>query len=109
MRSIVAPLARRRSSSERKCSSARTGFATSRNPSSSRPVSLRPKRPRFADNRRARRKFETADPIDREMSVQKRNATAAVIGAGDYIGAEIAKKFALEGFTVFAGRRNVDK
>ena len=30
----------------------------------------------------------------------------AVIGAGDYIGAEIAKKFAAEGFTVFAGRRN---
>ncbi|HMM92775.1 SDR family NAD(P)-dependent oxidoreductase, partial [Bradyrhizobium sp.] len=39
----------------------------------------------------------------------KRNATAAIIGAGDYIGAEIAKKFAAEGFTVFAGRRNGDK
>src|ERR1700722_1244893 len=39
-------------------------------------------------------------------SMQKRNATAAVIGAGDYIGAEIAKKFAAEGFTVFAGRRD---
>ena len=39
----------------------------------------------------------------------KRNATVAVIGAGDYIGAEIAKKFAAEGFTVFAGRRNGDK
>ena len=39
----------------------------------------------------------------------KRNATAAVIGAGDYIGAEIAKKFAAEGFSVFAGRRNGDK
>jgi NAD(P)-dependent dehydrogenase (short-subunit alcohol dehydrogenase family) len=38
--------------------------------------------------------------------MQKRNATAAVIGAGDYIGAEIAKKFAGEGFTVFAGRRD---
>ncbi len=38
--------------------------------------------------------------------MQKRNATVAVIGAGDYIGGEIAKKFALEGFTVFAGRRN---
>jgi NAD(P)-dependent dehydrogenase (short-subunit alcohol dehydrogenase family) len=38
-----------------------------------------------------------------------RNATVAVIGAGDYIGAEIAKKFAAEGFTVFAGRRNGDK
>src|SRR3954469_22672198 len=41
--------------------------------------------------------------------MQKRNATAAVIGAGDYIGAEIAKKFAAEGFTVFAGRRNGEK
>jgi NAD(P)-dependent dehydrogenase (short-subunit alcohol dehydrogenase family) len=41
--------------------------------------------------------------------VHIRNATAAVIGAGDYIGAAIAKKFATEGFTVFAGRRNVDK
>ena len=30
--------------------------------------------------------------------MQKRNATVAVIGAGDYIGAEIAKKFAAEGF-----------
>ena len=38
--------------------------------------------------------------------MQKRNATAAVIGAGDYIRAEIAKKFAAEGFTVFAGRRD---
>src|SRR5215813_7708381 len=38
-----------------------------------------------------------------------RNATAAVIGAGDFIGAAIAKKFAVEGFTVFAGRRNGDK
>lgn len=41
--------------------------------------------------------------------MQKRNATCAVIGAGDYIGAEIAKKFAAEGFTVFAGRRNGEK
>lgn len=39
----------------------------------------------------------------------QRNATAAVIGAGDYIGAAIAKKFASEGFTVFAGRRNGEK
>ena len=38
--------------------------------------------------------------------MQKRNATCAVIGAGDYIGGEIAKKFAAEGFTVFAGRRD---
>ncbi|MBN9486510.1 MAG: SDR family oxidoreductase [Alphaproteobacteria bacterium] len=38
-----------------------------------------------------------------------RQATAAVIGAGDFIGAAIARKFAAEGFTVFAGRRNGDK
>ena len=41
--------------------------------------------------------------------MQQRNATVAVIGAGDYIGAESVKKFASEGFTVFAGRRNGDK
>ena len=39
----------------------------------------------------------------------KRNATAAIIGAGDYIGAEIAKRFAAGGFSIFAGRRNGDK
>src|SRR6201996_5557575 len=38
-----------------------------------------------------------------------RNATAAIIGAGDYIGSAIAKKFAAEGYTVFAGRRTADK
>jgi len=38
-----------------------------------------------------------------------RNQTVAVIGAGDYIGSEIAKKFATEGFSVFVGRRNGDK
>lgn len=37
--------------------------------------------------------------------MEKRNATVAVIGAGDFIGGEIAKKFAAEGFTVFVGRR----
>src|SRR6478736_1474919 len=41
--------------------------------------------------------------------MQKRNATVAVVGAGDYIGAEIAKKFGAEGFAVFAGRRNGEK
>lgn len=41
--------------------------------------------------------------------MQKRNATVAVIGAGDFIGSEIAKKFASEGFTVFVGRRNGEK
>ena len=43
------------------------------------------------------------------LHMEKRNATVAVIGAGDYIGGEIAKKFAAEGFTVFAGRRNGEK
>lgn len=38
-----------------------------------------------------------------------RNATAAVIGAGDFIGAAIARKFAAQGFTAFVGRRNGDK
>ena len=41
--------------------------------------------------------------------MEKRNASVAVIGAGDYIGAEIAKKFAAEGFVVFAGRRDGEK
>jgi NAD(P)-dependent dehydrogenase (short-subunit alcohol dehydrogenase family) len=41
--------------------------------------------------------------------LEQRNASAAVIGAGDFIGAAIAKKFAAEGFTVFAGRRHGDK
>src|SRR5262249_25164266 len=43
------------------------------------------------------------------FSVEHRNATAAVIGAGDYIGAAIAKKFAAAGFTICAGRRKGDK
>jgi NAD(P)-dependent dehydrogenase (short-subunit alcohol dehydrogenase family) len=38
-----------------------------------------------------------------------RNATAAVVGAGDFIGAAIAKRFATEGYTVFAGRRTAEK
>ncbi len=39
----------------------------------------------------------------------RRNATAAVIGAGDFIGSAIAKRFAREGYTVFAGRRSAEK
>ena len=38
-----------------------------------------------------------------------RNSSVAVIGAGDYIGAAIARKFAAEGFTVFAGRGHGEK
>jgi hypothetical protein len=41
--------------------------------------------------------------------MQARNATAAVIGAGDFIGSAIARKFASQGYTVFAGRRTADK
>jgi NAD(P)-dependent dehydrogenase (short-subunit alcohol dehydrogenase family) len=41
--------------------------------------------------------------------MEHKNMTAAVIGAGDFIGSAIARKFASEGFTVFAGRRNGEK
>ena len=41
--------------------------------------------------------------------MERRHASAAVIGAGDFIGSAIARKFASEGFTVFAGRRNGDR
>ena len=43
------------------------------------------------------------------MTVSRRNATVAIIGAGDFIGSAIAKRFAAEGYTIFAGRRSVDK
>ncbi len=38
-----------------------------------------------------------------------RNATCAIVGAGDFIGSAIARKFAAEGYTVFAGRRSAEK
>jgi hypothetical protein len=41
--------------------------------------------------------------------VSKPNASAAVVGAGDFIGAAIAKRFAAEGYRVHGGRRNGDK
>src|ERR1700735_2344602 len=41
--------------------------------------------------------------------MERRRATVAVIGAGDFIGGAIARKFAAEGFSVFAGRRNGEK
>ena len=44
-----------------------------------------------------------------DTAAGKRHATAAIIGAGDYIGAEIARRFAAEGFIVVMGRRNGDK
>lgn len=42
------------------------------------------------------------------MSIGKA-ASVAVIGAGDYIGAAIARRFAAEGYLVVAGRRTADK
>lgn len=44
-----------------------------------------------------------------ESQPERRNATVAVIGAGDFIGAAIARRFASAGFTVYAGRRNGEK
>ena len=43
------------------------------------------------------------------MAGNARHATAAIIGAGDYIGAAIARRFATEGFIVVMGRRNGEK
>ena len=40
---------------------------------------------------------------------QQRHATAVVVGAGDYIGSAIAKRFAAEGYVVVAGRRHGEK
>ena len=47
--------------------------------------------------------------IEEEGLMERRIATAAVIGAGDFIGNAIARRFAAEGFTVFAGRRNGER
>src|SRR5271154_7121872 len=41
--------------------------------------------------------------------MSKCTASVAVIGAGDYIGGAIARRFAREGYHVFAGRRNGEK
>ncbi len=41
--------------------------------------------------------------------MEPRHASVAVIGAGDYIGAAIATRFAREGYLVFAGRRGGEK
>jgi NAD(P)-dependent dehydrogenase (short-subunit alcohol dehydrogenase family) len=40
---------------------------------------------------------------------EPRNASVAIVGAGDYIGAAIARRFAREGYLVHAGRRNGEK
>lgn len=39
----------------------------------------------------------------------RRNATCAIVGAGDYIGSAIARKFAAEGYDVVVGRRTAEK
>src|SRR5436305_15031244 len=54
-----------------------------------------------------RRRVCCSARMERDMG--RRNASVAVIGAGDYIGAAIARKFAGEGFVVFAGRRDGEK
>src|ERR1700678_709144 len=41
--------------------------------------------------------------------MESRHATVAVIGAGDYIGGAIAKRFAAEGLTACVGRRKGEK
>jgi len=39
----------------------------------------------------------------------QRHASVAIVGAGDHIGAAIARRFAREGYLVHAGRRNGEK
>jgi hypothetical protein len=39
----------------------------------------------------------------------QRDASVAIVGAGDHIGAAIARRFAREGYLVHAGRRNGEK
>lgn len=39
----------------------------------------------------------------------ERNASVAIVGAGDFIGAAIARRFAAEGYRVHGGRRQGDK
>lgn len=41
--------------------------------------------------------------------IEPRPASVAVVGAGDYIGAAIVRRFAREGYLVHAGRRHGDK
>lgn len=41
--------------------------------------------------------------------MEGRNASVAIVGTGDYIGAAIARRFAAEGYAVHGGRRNGDR
>ena len=43
------------------------------------------------------------------MSNEPPRGTVAIVGAGDYIGSAIARRFAAGGYTVVAGRRNGEK
>jgi len=42
-------------------------------------------------------------------ALEQRHASVAVVGAGDFIGAAICRRFAAEGYHVHGGRRNGDK
>ena len=42
-------------------------------------------------------------------AARPRHATAVVVNAGDFIGAAVGKRFAAEGYTIVAGRRNGDR
>ncbi len=55
-----------------------------------------------ADNRA---RIETGEP----EAMSEHKPVCLVVGAGDYIGAEIAKRFASGGYTVCMGRRNGDR
>jgi NAD(P)-dependent dehydrogenase (short-subunit alcohol dehydrogenase family) len=52
---------------------------------------------------------ETTPATAAGNALARRDATVAVIGAGDFIGAAIARRFAAGGYGVFAGRRNGEK
>ena len=47
--------------------------------------------------------------MSNEYGAAALKGTVAVVGAGDYIGGAIARRFAAGGYTVFAGRRNGEK
>src|SRR5690348_11507433 len=72
-----------------RCSSARTGWISSRTRSRDGPICVRPSRRR------------------KEGAMAKQ--VALVIGAGDALGGAIARRFAKEGFVACVARRNGDK
>jgi NAD(P)-dependent dehydrogenase (short-subunit alcohol dehydrogenase family) len=47
--------------------------------------------------------------MNHEPGASAPQRTVAIVGAGDYIGAAIARRFAAGGYTVVAGRRNGEK